>query len=393
MQRFSQLLSGGYLILAALISLITVVNGPLGVAPFPVGPSREPVVITIAHGTEKQEWLVAAVERFNATNQRVRGRPIQIQLTGSGSREIVTRIIENRSQPTAIIPASSIQIELLRSEWQARNPANRTIVLEGADAPQPLVFTPLVVVSWQDRGAVLWPQGVTATFWNDLHSAVADPKGWETRGHPEWGSFVKFAHTSPESSNSGIQTLVLLASAYHNKASGLTVEDIKDPGFGEWLGQIEGPIGEFGGSTGTFMQNMVLFGPSRYDAVAVYENVALQSIDKTRLRGWPNLQIYYPPGTLLSDHPYAILNAPWVDADQRAAAASFRSFLLSQPTQQLALEYGFRPANAQVAVDSTDPNNPFMKYQPNGAQIDVQQQVQVPPADVLNALIEQWRQR
>lgn len=391
MQRLSQLLAGGYLILAALVTVVTFVNGPLGPAPvaLPVGVSREPVVVTIDYGTEKQAWLEAAVERFNATNQRVRGRPIQIQLEGIGSREIVTRIMDGSSKPTVVSPASSIQIELLRSEWQARN--TTSLFLDGPDAPQPLVLTPLVLVMWQTRSQALWPNGPTGSFWGELHTAIADPQGWAARGQPGWG-VVKFGHTSPETSNSGIQTLVLLAYAYHNKAANLTAQDILDPGFGQWLREIEGSMTEHGDSTGTFMQDMLLYGPSKYDTVAVYENLALQNIGAAQQRWSQNLSIYYPPATLLSDHPYAILNAPWVDADQRTAAARFRDFLLAQPSQELALQYGFRPVNPQVAISAADPNNPFNRFKSNGAQIDIQQQAAVPSADVLNALVEVWRQ-
>lgn len=390
MQRLSQLLAGGYLLVAALVTAITFLNGPLGPAPvaIPGGPSREPVVVTIVYSTEKEEWLEDAVERFNATNQRVRGRPIQIRLEGVGSRELVSRIIDGSSQPTVVSPASASQIELLRSAWQARNTSS--LFLEGADAPQPLVITPLVLVMWQERAAALWPNGPSSNFWGELHNAIADPRGWAARGHPDWG-VVKFGHTSPATSNSGLQTMVLLAYAYHNKAADLTVQDVLDPGFEQWLREIEGSMTQYGESTGTFMQDIVLYGPSRYDVVAVYENLALQNIAGAQQRWNQSLAIYYPPATLLSDHPYAILNAPWVAADQRAAAARFRDFLLAPPAQELALQYGFRPVNQQVSISSADPNNPFNRFKSNGAQIDIQQQVALPPADVLNALTDMWR--
>jgi ABC-type Fe3+ transport system substrate-binding protein len=385
MQRISQLLSVGYLLLAALITLITVLNGPLGAAPFPIGPSRAPVVVTLDYSSEKQAWLEAAVARFAATNQRVRGRPIQIQLTSVGSGEIVSQIIESKRQPTAISPASSIQTDLLRDEWQARRGTN---IL--ADAPQSLALTPLVLVSWQDRGQALWPQGASANLWSQLHDAVADPQGWATLRQPSWG-YVKLGHASPIASNSGMQTLLLLAYAYRNKSSGLTVEDVRDPAFQDWLRGIEGAVAQFEDSTGKLIQDMVLYGPSKYDVTAVYENLALSNIESVKNRNYPNLRIYYPPATLLSDHPYAILNAPWVDDDQRAAAALFRDFLLSQPTQELARQYGLRPINAQVSLEANDPNNPFTRYVDNGVQLDIRQQAELPSAEVRTALIEVWR--
>lgn len=388
MLRISQLIAAAYLIIAVALVGLTAVNGPVATAPFPLalGPNRDPVVVTIAYGTEKRLWLEEAVRRFATTNPRVDGHPIQVVLEGIGSRDTVTRIVAGELQPTVISPASSIQVELLRDDWQRKT--NTNIVHDGSDAPQPLVLTPLVLVAWEERAAVLWPNP-QANFWSSLHDALADPQGWATRGRPEWG-LVKFGHTSPLSSNSGIQTLVLLAYGFHNKASNLTSADIFAPAFQSWLIDVERAVLEFGDSTGTFMTDMVLFGPSKYDIVAVYENVAIENIQAAEGR-WGKLRLYYPPATIFSDHPYAILNATWVSPLQRQAAAQFREFLLTEQTQTLALQYGFRPANPQVALITNDANNPFNKYRGYGVQLDIQQQVAIPSAEVLNNLTELWR--
>ena len=388
MLRISQLIAAAYLIIAVALVGLTAVNGPVATAPFPLalGPNRDPVVVTIAYGTEKRLWLEEAVRRFATTNPRVDGHPIQVVLEGIGSRDTVTRIVAGELQPTVISPASSIQVELLRDDWQRKT--NTNIVHDGSDAPQPLVLTPLVLVAWEERAAVLWPNP-QANFWSSLHDALADPQGWATRGRPEWG-LVKFGHTSPLSSNSGIQTLVLLAYGFHNKASNLTSADIFAPAFQSWLIDVERAVLEFGDSTGTFMTDMVLFGPSKYDIVAVYENVAIENIQAAEGR-WGKLRLYYPPATIFSDHPYAILNATWVSPLQRQAAAQFREFLLTEQTQTLALQYGFRPANPQVALITNDANNPFNKYSGYGVQLDIQQQVAIPSAEVLNNLTELWR--
>jgi ABC-type Fe3+ transport system substrate-binding protein len=93
----------------------------------------------------------------------------------------------------------------------------------------------------------------------------------------------------------------------------------------------------------------------------------------------------------MSDHPFAVLNAPWVTADQRAAALAFRDFLLSAPIQQLALKYGFRPANAAVSVSNGDQSNPFNQYRDNGVLVDIGAPVPTPEAGTLNALVQVWK--
>lgn len=386
MLRLSQFLCAGYLVLALIVIALTPFFGPFGSAPFPlrIGPAGTPVVVTIAYGTEKEEWLEEATQRFAATNPTLRGRPIQIELQGIGSREMIEEIIAGELTPVVVSPASMLQVELLRHEWQART-GNEIFFTE----PEPLVLTPLVIVAWENRAQVLWPNGPT-NFWGDLHDALSDPQGWSALGgDANWG-FVKFGHTSPELSNSGLQTLVLLAYAYHEKATGLTTQDILDPDFQQWLEEVEQSVLDFGESTGTFMTNMVQFGPSKYDLVAVYENLAIQNIEASRNR-WGPIQVYYPPATIISEHPYGILTAEWVTPEQQASAAIFRDFLLSQSIQELSLQYGFRPANPSVGFGGS--NSPFTRYANYGVQTDLPPVVEVPPADVQTSLIELWRRQ
>lgn len=406
MRRLSNLIGGIYLIAVLLVTTGTTFIGPLGYAPFPVqiGPPPEPVVVTVWYGTEKQSWLQDAAQRFAATNPRLGKRPIQIVLRGIGSREQVDRVIAQNwgsdGAPTVIAPASSRWVETLQTEWSANS---STPVM--SEAAQPLVLTPLVIAAWEERAAVLWPEGYSA-FWQNLHDALVQPNWQEVaklRGFsPEsaqyqraglWGP-VKFAHTSPLRSNSGAQALVLLAYGYHNKTGNLSVENVQDAGFQAWLIDIENAVYEFSPSTGTFMDDLVRSGPGKYDLAIVYENLAIEKLEAAR-RNWGDLRIVYPPNTIVEDHPYAILNAQWTTAEQRAAAAQFRDFLLSPPMQELAFkQYGFRPSNPAVSIQNQDPQNPFNRYQPYGVQANLTSEQLAPPPDpVFNALLEFWRTR
>lgn len=391
MLRLSRVVAGCYLAVCLVAFATSTIIGPLGYAPFPLpfGPTRAPIAITVDYGTEKQAWLEEAAALFEAGNPTIDGRPVRVTLEGVGSREMVTEIAQNKRMPTAISPASSVQIELLRAEWKNYSQNQGDIIGAGNVAPQPLVITPLVLVAWEERASRLW-QVPPTDLWGDLHGAVSGGKSWKDLGGSEAWGYVKFGHTRPTTSNSGIQTLLLMAYAYHNKTRDLTVGDVTDAGFRAWMGEIEQSVIEFGDSTGTFMKNMVLSGPGKYDMVAVYENLAIQDIENASGR-WGKLRVYYPPATILSDHPFAVLNAPWVSAEQQRAALLFRSFLLSAPTQRLALKYGFRPANSDVAVIDSDAANPFNKYRDYGVLVDIGQQVQTPPAETIDTLIETWR--
>lgn len=333
--------------------------------------------ITVAYGSEKQAWLEDAKARFETQHPT-----ITVDLVAAGSQEIVNNVIDGQLQATAVSPASTVQIRLLQNGWRARN-NGADIVTE--DSTQSLFITPLVLVAWEDRGSVLWPDGSSsAAIWANLHDVLNNDQGWAAFGQPAWGK-ATFAQTSPETSNSGIQTILLMAYDYHKKTSGLTVDDIRDPGFQAWFANIQ-RHSQIGKSTGFLMDDMIARGPDGYDAVAVYENLAIGKLNNALSRWNQPLRVYYPPSNILSDHPYAILNAPWVSDEQRRAAEQFGEFLRSTEMQQRALTYGFRPAHQNIAITET-----FNKYTAMGIQVEIPTvDVGIPPADVLIELINLW---
>lgn len=410
MQSLSRLIGLGFIalcLLAVALKALVPLPGAMGYAPVDLGfgAKAAPIEVVIWYGTEKRAWLEEAARRFEAGEASVGGRPIRITLVGLGSRELADRVARQEwgahPRPTAISPASSLWVEQLRADWAASHGGEQIV---GGAAP-PLVLTPLVAVAWQERARLIWPDD-GADFWDNLGAAIAAEGGWAEvaagkgfgPGSPEharaqtWG-FVKFGHTSPLTSNSGAQTLTLLAYAYHNKPGGLTTADVADPGFQSWLETIERSTLDFGASTGDLMTSMVQFGPSRYDVVMVYENLAIASLQAAQGRWGQPVQVYYPPATMVGDHPYAILDAPLTSPDERAAAERFRAFLLSEPIQTLALQYGFRPALAQVSVESPGAGNPFNSMAAYGVRVDFGDQVETPPAEVTRALIELWEER
>src|SRR5262249_9638300 len=156
-------------------------------------------------------------------------------------------------------------------------------------------------------------------------------------GKPEWG-FVKLGHTDPTRSNSGLQALLLATLEFYGKRSGLTVGDLLEPGYQTWVKELEKGVTRFETSTGTFMTDMVRFGPSKYDVAVVYENLAISQLANAQGR-WGNLKVYYPALTLWSDHPAALLQGDWVTPEQKDAARRFLTYLRSRPVQERALSF------------------------------------------------------
>lgn len=353
---------------------------PAASAGAPAGPP--PVELSFEYSTEKRDWLEAAIADFERQTPG-----IKVKLIGRGSLDSVNDILDGKSQPVLWSPADSSLANLLASDWQTKY-GTPLFPTSGDAAPQPLLLTPLVLAVWEDRAKVLRDAAGGQLTWKAIHKAVTAKGGWPAvGGKPGWG-FVKLGHTDPTRSNSGLQALVLMA-LEHFEAQTVTVDHALDPGFQRFVRDIEGGVTRLEASTGTFMTDMLRFGPSKYDIALVYESLAISQLENAQRR-WDNLRIYYPPSTIWSDHPVAILEAPWVSPAQRAAAERVVAFLRSKPVQATALRFGFRPADPAVPIKTADGQNPFTKMARYGLTFDLPSAV--PPAEgpVVRNLLMMW---
>lgn len=339
------------------------------------------VEVTIAYGSEKQVWMEDVVKRYNdAANKLPSGQQIVITATPMGSADSLNRILSGELKPTVWSPASKILIPVANDAW---GKANNGAKLVEDNAPQ-LVLSPVVIGMWEPMARALgWPDKPIG--WGDIAELAASGKTWADYGRPEWGPF-QFGHTHPDYSNSGIASILAVAYAGTNKTRGLTAADVNADATKQFMADVEGSVIHYGESTGFFGTQMFTRGPSYLSAAVLYENLIIQSRDKTR---YPNLSlpivaIYPKEGTFWTDNPYGILNAPWVSAEQREAATAFQNYLLATPQQQLALQYGFRPADLNVPLGA-----PIIAE--NG--VDPQQPrtlLEVPSADVIAAVRGIW---
>ena len=344
--------------------------------------NNDPIILSVLYSTEKDAWLTDISSGFAGS---VNGRPIQLEFEKMGSREIYLSVLDDSRQPDLISPASSLQISILHDQTEAE--AGTPVVnMIGAEDCRSVVSTPLVLVAWQERAEALgWLDNPDADMWEQLQSAVVNPQGWAAYNHPEWG-FFKFGQTDPNKSNSGLMALLLITYDYFDKVTGLSTADIIADEYAQWFKEF-GKFTSVGDSTGTFMQEIVAVGPSKYDMVAVYESTAIEQIENAAGR-YGELRVYYPPATVLSDHPFCVLHADWVTSDKADAARQFIDYLLSQPVQEKALALGFRPANPNIALDT--PDSPFNRYAANGLKTDLPAEVELPSGEVLNTLINFW---
>ena len=348
-------------------------------------PPASDVTINIAYGTEKKLWLTWAAEEFARAPE---GRGITVNLIGRGSVEGARDVIRGPGDTPIHVwsPASSAYRDVFETEWEIQHGTSKPIL-----RAENLVLSPMVFVMWKERYDAYHERYGDPTF-ETLTTAMLADGGWSSIAQqPDWG-FFKFSHTDPNRSNSGLLTLVLMAYDFHQKERSLTLGDITDPDFQAWLRKFERatarPSGELTHSTGTLMREMVLRGPSQYDALMLYENLTIDYLRAAQGR-WGELHVVYPQRTMWNENPYYVLDVPWSTPEQRAAASTFLDFLMSEPIQRRALDHGFRPGNPLVPIRTAD--SPFVQFEDHGIQIDITTVCEPPRAEVLNNLLSSFQ--
>jgi Ca-activated chloride channel family protein len=347
------------------------------------GPPADAVVVRMLYGSEKEAWITDVTDTFNRQdNQTSSGQPIFVEAVPMGSAESLDAILSGEEQPAVWSPASGILVPIANQEWASSNNGEQLV----DENPPPLVLSPVVIAMWQPMAEALgWPDEPIG--WADIAEWTRTDQTWADFGHPEWGPF-QFGHTHPDYSNSGITSILAIVYAATGTTSNLTVDEVQQPEVAEFLADVESSVIHYGRSTGFFGRQMFNRGPGYLSAAVLYENLVVESYDE---QAYPNMPfpvvaIYPEEGTFWSDHPYAILDAPWMDEETTEAAEIYRDYLLAEPQQREALRYGFRPAEPQIAIGEpidaahgVDPDQP-------------QTLLEVPDAEVTQAVRALWEE-
>jgi len=343
--------------------------------------SEETVTVSILYGSEKKEWLEPLVEEYNqAKHKTEEGSVIVVEATPIGSVESAQGIISGEMQPTVWSPASLIYVPVAAAEWRQKH---STDLFTGT--PNDLVLSPVVIAMWKPMAEALgWPDKPIG--WSDIFDLATSEEGWEAHGYPEWGDF-KFGHTHPNYSNSGVASVLAEAYAGAGKVRGLTLDDLDDPAVEDFMRAVETSVIHYGRSTGFFADRLFGRGPSYLSAAVMYENLVVAQESK-RLAGevsqLETVAIYPKEGTFWTNHPYVVLDAPWVTEEQKEAAKQFEAFLLDTPQQERAIELGFRPADPSIPLT-------FPLDAQHGVDPDQPQTVlQVPAAEVTDGVLQLW---
>ena len=327
--------------------------------------------VVVAASVEKADLMSEVANRYNTSDRQVNGNCYGITITAMASGIAESRLTAASwdpgwgTAPDAWSPAASTWLQLLRNDRAALDQPD--ILPTVAES---VVSTPIVLAMPEPMAKALgWPDA--AIGWADLLNLANHPDGWAAKGHPEWGAF-KLGKTNPNISTTGLSATVGVFVAATGVSSDLTLETLKDPRVREFVAGVEKSVAHYGDTALTFLTNL-----QRADdagsalgyvgAVTVEEKSVLDynngnptgDLDTAGQHGKPRVPlvaIYPKEGTLNSDNPFAVLQAPWSEPGKQAGAQDFLAFLRAPTQQEVFTDAGFRSFDGHPGKAVTDSN-------------------------------------
>ncbi|MDH5372118.1 MAG: substrate-binding and VWA domain-containing protein, partial [Acidimicrobiia bacterium] len=354
--------------------------------------------VPAAVSSEKVTLLTDLAEAYNATEPSFDGQCVAITIYRVASGRAAKLLAEGWPTDGSASPAPVLWSPA-SAAWGAL--VNYRLELAGqapiANDYQRIMLTPLVLAMPKPMAEALgWPEADIG--WSDILELAQDPEGWGAFGHPEWGPF-RLGKTNPNFSTSGLSATIAIYYAATGKRTALTLDDVGSASVGAFVRGVESATVHYGDTTLTFLENMLkedLAGrPLSYASAAAVEEVSIiaynrgdpadTGADDLTPPNVPLVAVYPKEGTVFSDNPAFVLDAPWVDDISRQAAEAFRSFVIDDPEiQARVLEFGFRPGNPAVAVG--DPISSANGLNPSQPETELL----VPEPEVLAALVDGW---
>lgn len=328
-------------------------------------PTEKTLILRVLYTSEKQSWMEEIAPLFEDYFKNNYGYAVRMEFTVAGSHETVNLILHGSSKPAVWSPASSIWIPYLNYKWRKIG-YNYDIVEEW----HPVLVTPTVIITWKS-----FLEKYNITGFLSLYKLIEDKVDF------------KYGHPDPMLSNGGVTTVLLeIAEAANKPVEELTLSDLVNTTVQEIVRTIESRVIYYGKSTGFFGKWAVENGPSTLTVFSAYENIVIDnSIEALKRWGDQLIAVYPSHGTILNDHPFAVLNTPWVSEEEKLVAEKFIEFLLSKDSQERAVKHGFRPVREDVVL-SREVFSPE-----NGVSYELNVTIHKPPSgEILEGLFTIW---
>lgn len=298
--------------------------------------NTDAVDFEMLYSSEKAGWLEEIAPIFESEWKTIHNGELNLILNPIGSGKGTIQVARGVSKPVIWSPASRFWLPTLNYLWQLEN--EETIVDTSVEGSPALVVSPTVIATWksyQDKHNI--------TSLNDLRELAIDPTSGFT-----------FAHTDPSRSNSGFGGVIMqVATALGKNPEEITLDDLSKDSVHQWMSELESAAIEYGSSTGFLGKLFVNGGPSKLKVALLYENLVVEKNKGIEEYGYNDslVAVYPKEGTVLNDHPYGVLHAPWVTQEQLDIADEFLDFLKRPEIQAKAVRIGFRPS-----IDNIDPS-------------------------------------
>jgi len=331
--------------------------------------------LLIVSSQEKYELLKRIAARYEAPRVERRCVTVKVIERASGTAEhALAQDWANESGPRPDVwsPAATTWLLLLDHERPGLVPA----------VAQSLIQSPLVIAMPEPMAATLRSSS-KSIGWHDVLTLARDPEGWARFGK-DWGRF-RLGKTTPLISTSGFHALITLNNAAQAE---------EDPV--AFLQGVESSVVHYADSVKSFLVNL----RRADDAGRALEYVSAIAVEEKQVYDYNRgntssiycetsceftepitklMAVYPKEGTLIADHPYAVLS--WADTEHRQAASDFREHLESTPVQRLFQQEGFRNHRRQAGpalhLPYFDPDEPRILYSP-------------PTPATLDAMVPAW---
>lgn len=376
------------------LSLIIIVVAIVGVALLtrqfgstPIVSKTGPIQVRIVCALPVEPFVQLAARQYNTEKHTLEGRLIEITVVPMDGLAAMSRWERGEMDPipTVWIPDSRYLVELVNATFKEQR--GRDIFLTGGEyRARPIATSLFCWAIWQSRDQVLQAKYGANVSWSNIHDAAIAPGGWrDLGGKPEWGYF-KLVVPNPRRNVGGLMSMVAAAGEYFQKTR-ISVEDITNPEFQQWLGELMGAVTDFSSLGSYSAENLALFGYSMGDGGQLLESELLANMAGMQTRWVEPMVVRYPQYVTWFDFPYTIWMGEETSAQEKNAALDFQRYLLTADVQKLAIRYGLRPANTEVSLNSAD--SLFVKWQDQGvlAVVPATTQMRPPDRDVLLALL------
>lgn len=355
------------------------------------GPSssrKQGMEVTFLVGSAMGEFCQQSMQRFNQTGPKLKdGSPFHVKCVAKGSGDVVAEMLtqaeslkngtvsaEDASWPTLISLDGDIYVDQLAYRFNQLFPGQNYLP-KVADASL-LVNSPMVFMVRDDLA-----QSLRKT--KDPFQALLTAKSHKDLDPASQPLPLRYVHTAPTRSNSGLQTLVAqFASVSGKRPEQLTSADVKT--HQGKVGEIQKKITRYGTSTTSLAQAMVENGPFWASVGSVYESSVIAANAQVPA-GQPRYQAVYPSITYTSNMRGILPTGPWISSAEKDAAEQVIQYMRTPEIQKMATALGLRPGTPGVSLGTKFTKNWGVEANPK------YDSYRVPKPEVVEAMLQSWQ--